>query len=287
MLIIGCGDVGRRVARIFLHAGTEVAGVVRSEASALSLRRQGIQARVADLDQDPLPHLPAGGDGLFHFSPPPDRGIQDSRMIRLLRSLDETDELPTRMVYISTTGVYGDCGGDWVDETRPPQPGTDRTRRRLHAEQGLRDWCDGHAVECVILRVGGIYGPDRLPLQRIRQGLPLVRAEEAPYTNRIHEDDLAQACAAAMRKPVAGETFNVSDGHPGNMAEYFDAIARHAGLPLPPKIPLCEAADRLSPGMFSYMRESRRLDNRKLLRLLDIELRYPTLEQGLEKCFSA
>ncbi len=287
MLIIGCGDVGRRVARVFLSTGREVTGVVRSKTRALSLHAQGIQARVADLDQDPLPYLSARGDGLFHFSPPPERGVQDPRMIRLLRSLDETDELPTRMVYISTTGVYGDCGGDRVDETRPPHPGADRARRRLHAEQSLRDWCEGHGVECVILRVAGIYGPDRLPLQRIRQGLPLVRTEDAPYTNRIHEDDLAQVCAAAMQKPVAGETFNVSDGKPGNMAEYFDAIARHADLPLPPKIPLREAAERLSPGMLSYMRESRRLDNRKMLRLLDIELRYPTLEQGLINCFPA
>ncbi len=286
MLIIGCGDVGRLVALSFQNTGGDVIAVVRSSNSAQSLQRQGIMARVADLDQDPLPHLPATGDGLFYFSPPPDRGVQDPRMIRLLRSLTATNELPTRMVYISTTGVYGDCAGDLVDETRLPQPGVDRAQRRLHAEQSLQDWCAGHGVEYVILRVAGIYGPDRLPLQRIRQRLPLVQADEAPYTNRIHEDDLVQVCLAAMHKPVAGEIFNVSDGSPGSMAEYFDAIARYADLPLPPKIPMHKAAERLSPGMLSYMRESRRLDNRKMLQLLNIELRYPTLDQGLKACFN-
>lgn len=285
MLIIGCGDVGKRVAGSMMADGQPVTGVVRTPASADKLRDIGIEAIVADLDRDPPPRLPVRGRGLFYFSPPPDQGTQDPRMVRLLRGLRETGELPTRVVYISTTGVYGDCGGDWVDESHPVQPGADRSRRRLHAENTLREWGAECAVEWVILRVAGIYGPDRLPLNRLREGLPVVRAQQAPYTNRIHEDDLAQVCAAAMQRPVAGEVFNVSDGHPGTMADYFDAVAERAGLPLPPKISMDEAAGRLSPGMLSYMRESRRLDNGKMLRLLGVELRYPTLETGLAACF--
>lgn len=283
MLIIGCGDVGRRVACHYTGLGIPVTGVVRSAASAQALQRRGIQPKRVDLDQDPLPAQPSRGERVFYFAPPPDKGVTDPRMLRMLEAFRRDGE-PHRLVYISTTGVYGDCAGAWVDETRPVNPGADRARRRLDAENRLRSWSRDSGAELVILRVAGIYGPDRLPLARIREGLPLVRAEEAPFTNRIHEDDLVQACVAAMEKSVNGELFNVSDGHPGTMAEYFDAIADRAGLSRAPKIAMAEAEAHLSKGMLSYMRESRRLGNRKMLDLLQIELKYPTLEQGLAAC---
>ncbi len=284
MLIIGCGDVGRCVARRYLRHGTVVTGVVRSEASADSLKQQGIQTMHVDLDQDPLPPLPSRNDGVFYFAPPPAQGAADPRVGRVLEAF-RRDGPPRRLVYIGTTGVYGDCRGEWVDEKRPVNPGVDRARRRLDAEIRFQEWSRESGAELVILRVAGIYGPDRLPLARIRQGLPLVRAEEAPFTNRIHEHDLAQVCVASMERPVAGEIFNVSDGHPGTMADYFDTIADLSGLPRPPKIPLAGAEQHLSTGMLSYMRESRRLDNRKMLEQLAIELRYPSLEQGGPACF--
>ncbi len=284
MLIVGCGDIGRRVGRYFAENGREVWGIVRSAGAAQALTTAGIRALRLDLDLEPLPRLHGTADGVFHFAPPPERGREDPRLDRLLRTLAR-DGLPQRVVLISTTGVYGDCEGAWVDETRAPAPAADRAHRRLDAERRLQDWGGRHEVETVILRVAGIYGPDRLPLARIRQGLPLVQADQAPYTNRIHEDDLARVCVAAMERPVAGETFNVSDGQPGTMAEYFDAVAARAGLPPPPKIAMAEASDRLSPGMLSYMRESRRLDNRKMRRLLVNELLYPDLSKGLDACF--
>lgn len=284
MLIIGCGDVGRCVARRYLGSGNAVTGIVRSEASADSLKQQGIQAIRVDLDQDPLPSLPSRDERVFYFAPPPARGAADPRVARMVEAFHR-DGPPRRLVYISTTGVYGDCRGEWVDEKRPVNPGVDRARRRLDAEIRFQEWSRVSGAELVILRVAGIYGPDRLPLARIRQGLPLVRAKEAPFTNRIHEYDLAQVCMASMERPVAGEIFNVSDGHPGAMADYFDAIADLAGLPRPPKIPLAGAEQHLSAGMLSYMRESRRLDNRKMLERLTIELRYPSLEQGGPACF--
>jgi nucleoside-diphosphate-sugar epimerase len=285
VLIIGCGDVGRRVARRYLRRGTAVTGIVRSEASANTLKQEGIQAMGVDLDQDPLPLLPSRDERVFYFAPPPARGAADPRVARVLEAF-RRDGPPRRLVYISTTGVYGDCQGEWVDETRPVNPGVDRARRRLDAESRFREWSRESGAELVILRVAGIYGPDRLPLARIRQGLPLVRAEEAPFTNRIHEHDLVQVCVAAMERPVAGEILNVSDGHPGTMAEYFDAIADLARLPRPPKIPLAGAEEHLSAGMLSYMRESRRLDNRKMLEQLAVELRYPSLEKGGPACFA-
>ena len=284
MLIIGCGDVGQRVARHYLERNEVVTGIVRSRERADALARQGVKAIRMDLDQDPLPPMPTDGEGVYYFAPPPARGSEDPRVERVIEAF-ERDGAPRRLVYISTTGVYGDCGGEWVDEQRAVRPQADRARRRLDAENRFRAWSRESGAELVILRVSGIYGPDRLPLARIREGLPLVRAEEAPFTNRIHEEDLVAVCVAAMERPVAGEIFNVSDGHPGTMAEYFDTIADLAGLPRPPKIPLAGAEAHLSVGMLSYMRESRRLDNRKMLRLLEVELRYPSFEQGAPSCF--
>jgi nucleoside-diphosphate-sugar epimerase len=284
VLIIGCGDIGRRVAALCLARGEAVVGVVRSPDQATALERAGIQALRADLDQDPLPPLPSSAAGVLYLAPPPEQGSTDFRMGRVLNCFAAQGQ-PRRLVYLSTSGVYGDCRGAWVDETRPPHPQEERSRRRLDAERQAHEWSRRNGVELVILRVAGIYGPDRLPLARIRQGLPLVRAEEAPFTNRIHEDDLSRICLAAMDLPVAGELFNVSDGQPGTMADYFDRVADLAGLRRPPKIPLAQAAARLSPGMLSYMRESRRLDNRKLRERLGIELLYPNLEQGLAACF--
>jgi len=185
------------------------------------------------------------------------------------------------VVYISTTGVYGDCGGAWVDESRPVNPLAPRAKRRWDAECAWQAWRKASGRELVILRVPGIYGPDRLPLERLRAGLPLVRESEAPYTNRIHADDLAEVCVAAMRRGHDGEVYNACDGHPGTMTDYFNRIADLAGLPRPPQIPLAEATERLSEGMLSYLRESRRLDNRKMREELGVTLRYPSLEQGL------
>ncbi len=157
MLIIGCGDVGRR----YLRSGTAVTGVVRSEASAGSLKQQGIEAMRVDLDQDPLPPLPSRDDGVFYFAPPPVQGAADPRVARVLEAF-RRDGPPRRLVYISTTGVYGDCRGEWVDEERPVNPGVDRARRRLDAEIRFREWGRESEAELVILRVAGIYGPDRL-----------------------------------------------------------------------------------------------------------------------------
>jgi nucleoside-diphosphate-sugar epimerase len=286
MLVIGCGGVGRRVAQGYAARGEGVWGVVRGAGSARALAALGVRPVVLDLDRPEPLALPAAGGQVFYFAPPPERGAADPRMARVLDAL-RTQGAPLRLVYISTTGVYGDCGGAWVDETRAVRPVAERALRRWDAERQLRAWSGDTGAEVVILRVAGIYGPDRLPLERIRQGLPVVRAEEAPFTNRIHEDDLVAVCVAAMEQPVAGEVFNVSDGHPGTMAEYFDAVADLAGLPRPPKIAMGEAAGRLSPGMLSYVQESRRLRNDKLLARLGVVLRYPDLERGLSACAAA
>jgi nucleoside-diphosphate-sugar epimerase len=284
MLILGCGYVGRRLARHYLRLGGLVTGLVRSEASRASLAAEGIQAVARDLGTDSLADLACAGEQVFHFAPPPSDGAQDRHTRHLVSAFSRAGN-PSRVVYLSTTGVYGDCGGAWVDETRPPAPVADRAHRRWDAEQALGDWSRETGGELVVLRVAGIYGPGRLPLERIRRGLPLVRREEAPYSNRVHVDDLVAACVAAMERGENGGVYNVSDGSPSTMTDYFFRVADAAGLPRPPELAMADAAEALSAGMLSYMRESRRLSNRRMREELGVTPRYPDLTAGLAACF--
>lgn len=285
MLIIGCGYIGQALARRYLARGDSVTGVVRTPASAEVLQHLGIRPLVLDLDGDWPQTIETQGERIFYLAPPPEEGDQDPRVRRLVKVFGVQGQ-PARLVYMSTTGVYGDCQGDWVDETRPIRPQVPRAKRRADAEQVLGEWSRGSGSDLVILRVAGFYGPGRLPLERIRQGLPVVREDESPYSNRIHAEDLLEVCLAAMARGGSGEVYNVSDGQPTSMTDYFYRVADLAGLPRPPAIGLTEAAGRLSPGMLSYMRESRRLSNRKLRENLGVRLRYPTLDQGLPSCFA-
>ena len=285
-VILGCGYLGQRLARQYLAQGETVTGVVRTVESAGALRAAGIEALQLDLDQ-PLDGLPSlAGCELFYFAPPPRSGVEERRVERFLAALDGARP-PRRMLYLSTTGVYGDCGGEWVDETRPVAPVAERALRRFDGEQRFRTWCSDHGCELVILRVAGIYGPGKLPLARLRRGEPMVPESEAPYTNRIHVDDLVQVCMAAMQRGGDGEIYNVSDGTPGNMADYFNRVADWAGLPRPPLVSLAASGDNLSAGMRSYLQESRRLDSSKMRRELGVVLRYPDLASGLQGCVEA
>jgi nucleoside-diphosphate-sugar epimerase len=289
VLILGCGYVGRRLARRILAGNAAgirlmpeeaLTCVARNPAPMQPLEDAGARVLTLDLAQDELDGLTTAGERVFHFAPPAGDGREDPLTARLVDAFDRLGN-PRRLVYISTTGVYGDCGGAWVDESWPPRPLADRSFRRLDAEQRLGNWADASGAGLVILRVAGIYGPDRLPLARIRSGQPLVRLEDAPWSNRIHADDLVEVCLAAMDRAPAGAVYNVCDGHPSTMTDYFFQIADRAGVPRPPQISLEAADGRLSPGMLSYMRESRRLSNRRMCDELGVTLRYPTLEAGL------
>jgi len=283
-IIVGCGYLGRRVAERLGLQGNKFRGVVRSVASARVLATQGIEHQLMDLDHPPLPEIQLQGVDLFYFAPPPRAGYRDQRVRNLVEAF-ATRGNPRRVVYLSTTGVYGNCRGAWVDESQPVNPVVDRARRRWDAEQCLRAWHDADGGELIVLRVAGIYGPGKLPLDRLRKGLPMVREQEAPFSNRIHIDDLVEVCVAAMEQGRDGETYNVSDGHPSTMTDYFNRIADLVRLTRPDQIALAEGDAQLSAGMMSYMRESRRLDNGKMLRELGVSLRYPGLESGLPTCF--
>jgi nucleoside-diphosphate-sugar epimerase len=278
--IVGCGDIGQRVAKACLSRGDAVTGWVRSDASVMALRERRIPALKVDLDQ-PVLELPSTvGDLLYYFAPPSAEGRQDTRVARLIQQLDQAGQ-PRRVVYLSTTGVYGDCAGEWVDESRPPAPVAERAYRRLDAENRWRAWSRQSGGELVILRVAGIYGPGKLPRARLESGRPMVAEAESPITNHIHTFDLVEICLAAMARGTPGEVYNVCDGHPDSMTGYFYAVADFLGLPRPPVISLQEAQRQLTPGMLSYLGESRRLSNRKLIEELGVTLRYPTLAEGL------
>jgi nucleoside-diphosphate-sugar epimerase len=283
-VVVGCGYVGTRLARQYRDAGEAVRGVVLSEAGIARLAQLGIGGLRCDLGVRDPGDLGLASAGVFHFAPPPGSGVQDPHTRHLVEVFERYGH-PRRVVYISTTGVYGDCAGQWIDETHPVQPVADRSRRRRDAEETLRSWSLTSGRDLVILRVAGIYGPERLPLERIRAGTPMVRPQEAPYTNRIHVDDLVTACIAAMERAPSGAVYNACDGHPSTMTDYFLDVAAAAGLPSPPLISLEEAADRLSEGMLSYLSESRRLHNDRLRDELGVVFRYPSLADGLRALF--
>jgi nucleoside-diphosphate-sugar epimerase len=284
LFIIGCGDVGRRVARLEVAEGNAVAALVRSAASAERVRALGVSAVHGDLDvPESLAGLPAAGAGVYYFAPPPAAGREDPRMRNCLKAIAGAAR-PARLVLISTSGVYGDCRGAWVTEDRPPHPDSDRAWRRLDAERRLLAFGAASAVPVVILRVPGIYGPGRLPIDRLAAGEPLLREDESPWSNRVHIDDLAEVCRAAMRRGRDGAVYNVSDGHPTTMTDYFNRVADALRLPRPPQISRAEIGSRLSAGMQSYLAESKRLDNRRMREELGIEPAYPDLARGLASC---
>jgi len=278
-VIVGCGYVGERVAKAWRRRGAVVTGVVRTPQRARTLQTQGIAAKIADLDDPGSLHALDVADALvYYFAPPPPKGVTDTRMRAFLDAT--STQQPRRLVYISTTGVYGDRAGAWVDEDTVVQPGADRARRRLDAETALREWARASAVPVLVLRVAGIYGPGRLPVERLRRGEPVLSEHECGFTNRVHIYDLVHVCIAAGERGDAG-VYNVSDGEPGTMTGYFNAVADALGLPRPTVISGGEAAGRFSDAMLSYLRESRRIDNRRMREVLGVTPRYVSLAAGL------
>jgi nucleoside-diphosphate-sugar epimerase len=285
VLIVGCGDVGRRVAALLRSQGRSPTCVVRSSESRDALLAAGFDACCIDLDGGETGvGWSSGYSEIYYFAPPPPVGETDPRMTAFLQGLS-SDDPPRRIVYISTSAVYGDCRGEWITEAQPLNPATARGRRRLDAEYQLMAWCGEAGCEWTLLRVPGIYGPGKLPLERLRQGLPVLREADSPYTNRIHVDDLAAVCVAAMSSRSCNTVYNVSDGHPSNMTDYFFRVADAAGLPRPREVSREEAQRVLSPGMLSFLNDSRRMDNTRMVEELGITLQYPDLDAGLASCF--
>ncbi len=285
LLIVGCGDVGLRVAQL-LRDRWRLLALTSSPGRVDALRRAGIVPLPGDLDRPAtLGRLAALTDAVLHLAPPPGQGRVDTRTAHLVQALARANRV-RRLVYGSTSGVYGDCGGARIDETRSVRPATDRAHRRADAEARLRRLGRASGVVVTILRIPGIYAPGRAggdPRERLARGTPVLAAEDDVFTNHIHADDLARACVAALYRGRPQRVVNASDDSELRMGDYFDLAADVYGLARPPRIGRVDAAATFSPAQLSFLGESRRLDNRRLKRELGLVLRHPTPAQGLRE----
>ena len=283
LLIVGCGDVGLRVVRL-LAGRWRVLALTSTAARAPELRAAGAVPLLGNLD-DPasLGRLAGLADAVLHLAPPARDGDTDERTRHLLDALARQARV-RRLVYGSTTGVYGDAGGARFDETRAVNPASDRARRRVDAEARVRRFGRRAGVRATVLRIPGIYAGDRPgghPRERLAKATPVLVAEDDVFTNHIHADDLARACVAALHRGLPQRVVHASDHTDLRMGEYFDLAADLCGLPRPPRITRAEAERTMSPMQMSFWSESRRLDNRRLVSELRLVLRYPTVREGL------
>ena len=283
VLLIGCGDVALRTASL-LRNKVRLYGLTRRVKDVPRLRAHGIVPVVGDLDRlETLDRLRTAPFAVLHFAPPPSEGRDDPRTRKLIAALTRARSLPQRFVYISTSGVYGDCAGARIDERRPRRAQTPRARRRVAAEDHLRHWAGRYHVRLSILRAPGIYTATRLPLERIRQGSPVLGEAEDVFTNHIHADDLARATVAALFRGLPNRAYNITDDAQMKMGGWFDAVADAFHLPRPPRVSWEEAEQRIAPMLLSFMSESRRLSNTRMKTELRVRLSYPTPQRLLQE----
>ncbi|MRX09415.1 sugar nucleotide-binding protein [Pseudoduganella sp. FT25W] len=277
LLIVGCGDVGMRLLPL-LSRHFRVFATTSQPARCAALRAAGAVPLVVDLDRPAtLRRLDGLAPWVVHLAPPPADGVLDTRT----RNLSAVLPAGGRVVYISTTGVYGDCGGALFDESRPVAPRNARALRRVDAERSLRSWARRAGATLSILRVPGIYGADRLPLKRLQQGTPALIEADDVYTNHIHADDLAAIIVQALYRALPNRTYHAVDDSDMKMAHYFDVVADAFQLPRPPRLPRATLQQVVSPALLSFMSESRRLLNGRIKRELRVRLRYPTVAATL------
>ncbi|MGA0569720.1 NAD-dependent epimerase/dehydratase family protein [Variovorax sp. VNK109] len=294
ILIVGCGDVGLRAARVLTGANAEsrakrprVLALTSSPGRHAALRGSGIVPLSGNLDDvASLRRLAGIATRVLHLAPPPSDGEKqwwrDPRTQALLNVL-KLRVVPAALVYGSTSGVYGDCGGARVAESRPANPRTPRALRRADAEHRVR-LAGRTTMRTNVLRIPGIYAPDReggTPHARLQRGTPVLRREDDVFTNHIHADDLARACVLALWRGKPQRVLNVNDDTDMRMGDYFDFVAGLYGMPKPPRVPRSQAEKELSLAMLSFMGESRRMDNTRLKRELRLALHYPTVREGL------
>ena len=281
LLVVGCGDIGLRLVQM-LRGRWRIYAMSRSAERLESLRCLGAVPVIADLDRpETLERLAGLAHDVVHLVPPPRNGSRDTRTANLVRALTKGGSIPQRLVYLSTSGVYGDCRGAVVSETWPSMPVSPRARRRADAERELRRWGVETGAHVTVLRVSGIYASERLPIARLRSGTPALESDQDAYTNHIHADDLARIVLAALVRGKGGRTYNASDDSSMKMGDYFDLVADRLGLPHPPRVSWERAQDCVPETLLSFMRESRRLSNVRLKKELRFRLRYPSVREGI------
>ena len=277
LLIVGCGDVGMRLIPL-LRSRFRVFALTSQSERLSELRLAGVIPILGNLDSpQSLYRLKGLADIVVHLAPPPMQGSLDQRTRNLVAILPRHGKL----VYVSTTGVYGDCKGAYFDETRPVAPVNARAERRVDAERVLRRWARHHEGKLSILRVPGIYAADRLPLERLRQGTPALLDSDDVYTNHIHADDLAQIIALALFRAQPLRVYHTVDDSALKMGDYFDQVANAFKLPRPPRVPRAELSKQVSPMLLSFMSESRRLSNQRMKTELGVRLRWPAVSDLL------
>ena len=287
ILIVGFGDVGQRLLKQLLpqinSRHLHVYTLVRQTEGAAISRKLNATPIFGDLaDLNSLSRIAGWADTVFHFAPPPSHGLRDTHTQNLIAALrHQRRMLPQRLIYVSTTGVYGNCNGEFISETRIARPGTDRAKRRIDAEAQLRGWGKQSGVAVSILRAPGIYAEDRLPIERLKNHTPALCASDDVYTNHIHADDLARAAWAAASRGLPNRVYNVVDDTNLKMGDYFDAVADCFSLPRAPRFSKAEAMKKIAPPMMSFMNESRRIGNVRLKRELSFRFRYSSVEDFL------
>jgi len=281
ILIIGCGDIAMRTVPL-INLRYRLFGLVRNATHVPILQASCITPILGDLDyRQSLTRISGLADIVLYFAPPASSGEIDSRTRNLLAALSR-GILPKQFIYISTSGVYGDCQGAVISETHPLNPQSPRAHRRVDAENRVRDWAKRNRVNACILRVPGIYATERLPLERLRMGSPAIVASQDSYTNHIHADDLARIVVSAMQHGKPNRVYHVSDDSDLKMGDYFDAVADVFNLPRPPRYARDDVKRIVSPSLWSFMSESRRLSNERMKKELQIKLRYPTVTAALD-----
>jgi nucleoside-diphosphate-sugar epimerase len=281
ILIIGCGDIGLRVARQ-LSRSHRVFALTSQQSRFQELREVGATPILGNLDQpESLWRISGLAQTVIHLAPPQNQGNRDCRTRNLIRILSQGSHVVRRLIYISTTGVYGDHGGAKVTEATPTKPQSERAKRRVDAEQILRLWAPAHGVALTILRVPGIYAANRLPIERLQSKTPALIREEDAYSNHIHSDDLARLICAAVYHGKPQRVINTCDGGETKMGDYFDEVADAFGLDRPPRMPAEQLQKIVNPMLWSFMRESRRVTNTRLHEL-KTPLRYPSVANFLK-----
>ncbi|MCW8933701.1 MAG: NAD-dependent epimerase/dehydratase family protein [Gammaproteobacteria bacterium] len=285
--IIGCGYIGKKIASFLKAEGIGFHCYVKSEVSKETCLAMGYQVTQFNLD---IVGLGLNNNLLNEFNkstiaylaPPQRSGLTDERMENFITSLEMAQTVPDKVILISTSGVYGNCNGDWIDESRVAKPQAERAFRRLSAETQLIKYCEKNNVQFIVFRVPGIYASDKLPVKRITSGEPIVNAADSGYTNRIHAEDLAAICSEALLENVKPGIYNCCDGQPSTMNDYFIKVADALNYPRPEEISLSQARRQLSEGMLSYLAESKRMSNKKLLKNFKTKFKYPDLTSGLK-----
>ena len=284
VLIVGCGDVGLRVAGL-LKASSRLMALTSSSLRVETLQRSGITPMLGDLDKpQTLRRLAGVATHVVHMAPPPLEGHTDPRTRALVLAL-RLRSLPSSMVYGSTTGVYGNCEGEWIDETRRLQPQTARAQRRVNAQDWVNHLGKSGYPRTHVLRIPGIYALDReggTPRERLLRGTPVLQAHEDVYTNHIHADDLARATVLALWRGRPLRAMNVCDNTDMKMGDYMDSVAKMWNLQAPARISREQAQLQLSPMVMSFLNESRRIRSVRLAQELGLRLLHPTVMDGLK-----